>query len=136
MPICRVKGGERPGESRERNTAIHHWIFLDICGVIESDEPMPDYLRVNPKRHYRETEQDDEIELFQSCSVAKWDDSRLFAAATRAVFLFRAVCLAICSRGLPEDGQPKYLRCRKHSNFFCARGAQDIAAGTAASTVS
>ena len=70
MPIGRVKGGERPGESRERNTAIHHWIFLDICGVIERDEPMPDYLRVNPKRHYRKSEQDDEIGSLQCCSVA------------------------------------------------------------------
>ena len=66
MPICRMKCGERPSESRERNTAIHHWIFPDICGVIESDELMPDYLRVNPKRHHRETEQDDEIGSLQS----------------------------------------------------------------------
>ena len=58
MPVCRMKRGERPGESRERNTAIHHWIFLDIRGVIESDELMPDHLRVNPKRYHRETEKD------------------------------------------------------------------------------
>jgi len=75
MPICRVKCGERPGQSRQRNPAIHHWIFLDIRGVIESDELMPDYLGVKPKRHYRETEQDDEIASFQSCSVAKRDDT-------------------------------------------------------------
>ena len=61
MPICHMKCGERPSESRERYTATHHWIFPDICGVIESDELMPDYLRVNPKRHHRETEQDKEI---------------------------------------------------------------------------
>ena len=66
MPICRMKCGERPSESRERNTAIHVWIFPNICGVIESDELMPDYLRVNPKRHHRETEQDDEIGSLQS----------------------------------------------------------------------
>jgi hypothetical protein len=50
--------GERPSKPRERNTAIHVWIFPDICGVIESDELMPDYLRVNPERYHRETEKD------------------------------------------------------------------------------
>ena len=96
MPICHMKCGERPGESRERNTAIHVWIFPDICGVIESDELMPDYLRVNPKRHHRETEQDDEVGSLQSYILASGMTLRLFAAATRAVFLFRAVRLAIC----------------------------------------
>ena len=65
MPICRMKRRERPGESRGCNTAIHHWIFLDIRGVIESDELMPDYLRVNRKRHHRETKQDEEIGSFR-----------------------------------------------------------------------
>src|SRR4029077_9706539 len=51
MPVPRVKGGKRPGESRERNTAIHHRIVLDICRVIERDEPMPYQLRVNAKRY-------------------------------------------------------------------------------------
>ena len=96
MPICRMKCGERPSESRERNTTIHVWIFPDIRGVIESDELMPDYLRVNPKRYHRETEQDDEIGSLQSYIIAKRDDTLSFAAATRAVFLFCAVRLAIC----------------------------------------
>ena len=95
MPICHMKCGERPSESRERNTAIHHWIFLDICGVIESDELMPDYLRVNPKRHHRETEQDDEIGRFNLRVWLSGTTFLLFAAVTRAVFLFRAVRLAI-----------------------------------------
>src|SRR5438876_12062478 len=45
MPVARVKSGKRPGESRERNTAIHHWVFLDIRKVIDRDEAMPDHLR-------------------------------------------------------------------------------------------
>ncbi len=118
MPICGVKCGERPGESRERNTAIHHWIFLDICGVIESDEPMPDYLRVNPKRHYRETEEEDELESFQSCSVAKRDDTRSLRRSNKSSFSLSRCLFGHLFARLPEDGQPKYLRCRKHSNFF------------------
>ena len=51
MPVCGVKRSERPSESRPSNTAIHHWILLDIRRVIESDEVMPDHLRINRKRH-------------------------------------------------------------------------------------
>ena len=61
MPVCRMKSRERLGESRERNTAIHHWIFLNICGVIESDELMPDHLRIKRKRHYGQTQQNEKI---------------------------------------------------------------------------
>src|SRR5262245_5708955 len=78
MPVPRVKGGKRPGESLERNTAIHHWIFLDIRGVIERDEAMPDHLRIDPKRHYRQTEQDEKIGSVKCCSVADLESS-LFA---------------------------------------------------------
>ena len=98
MPVCRVKSGERPGESRERNTAIHHWIFPDIRGVIESDELMPDHLRINPKRHYRQTEQDEEIGSLECCNVA--ERRRLFvvfAAVEPRAFLFCAVRLAMSS---------------------------------------
>src|SRR5437762_1273116 len=125
MPICRVKRGERPSESRERNTAIHHWIFLDICGVIKSDELMPDYLRINPKRHYRETEQDDEIGSFQSCGVAKRDDTLSLRRSKSSFSLSRCSFGHLFTR-LPEDGQPKYLRCRKHSNFFRAATGLDF----------
>jgi len=61
MPVCFVKSGKRLGESRRRNAAIHHRVVLDIPIVIESEEVMPDHLRVNPKRHYRQTEQDEKI---------------------------------------------------------------------------
>ena len=70
MPVPRIKGGERPGESRQRNTAVHHWIFLDIRGVIERDEAMPYQLRIDPKRHYRQTEQDEKIGSLECCSSA------------------------------------------------------------------
>src|SRR6266516_713953 len=70
MPVPRVKSGKRPGQSRERNTAIHHWVLLDIRRIIESDEPMPDYLRVDPKRYYRQTEQDEKIGSLECCTVA------------------------------------------------------------------
>jgi hypothetical protein len=43
------------GESTERNTAIHHWVLLDIRKVIESDEVMPDHLQINPKCRDRQT---------------------------------------------------------------------------------
>src|SRR6266403_776678 len=71
MPVCRMKRGECPGESRERNTAIHHWVFLDICGVIKGDELMSDHLRINPKRHYRQTEQDETVRSLKCCTVAE-----------------------------------------------------------------
>src|SRR5262249_40142008 len=72
MPVSRMKSGKRPGESRQRNTAIHHWVLLDIRKVIQSDEVMPDHLRVDPKRHYRQTEQNEEIrspECFNLCGL-------------------------------------------------------------------
>src|SRR5438552_12001073 len=70
MPVCRVKSGERPSESRERNAAIHHWVLLDIRIVIESDELMPDHLRINLKCDYRQTDKDEEIGSPECCSVA------------------------------------------------------------------
>src|SRR5690349_2488993 len=70
MPVPRVKGGKRPSESRERNTASYRWVFLDIRGVIESDEVMPDHLRINPKRYYRQAEQDEKVGSFECCNVA------------------------------------------------------------------
>src|SRR5882724_4750560 len=73
MPIPRVKGAKRPGESRERNTAIHHWIFLDIRRVIEGDEAMPYQLRIDPKRDRRQTEQDEKVGSFESCNVADFE---------------------------------------------------------------
>jgi hypothetical protein len=70
MPISLAKGGKRPAEPRERNTAIHHWSFFEIRNVIESDEAMPDHLGINPKRHYRQTEQDEEVGSLECCSSA------------------------------------------------------------------
>src|SRR6201997_1419162 len=87
MPVPRVKGGKRPAESRERNTAIHHWIFLDIRGVIERDEAMPDHLRIDPKRHSRQTEQDEKIGSLERCSSG-WV-SLAFARAENGIFLPR-----------------------------------------------
>src|SRR4030095_7134578 len=76
MPVTRVKGGKRPGESPECNTAIHHWIVLDIRGVIERDEVMPYQLRIDPKRYYRQTEQDENVGSLQCCSVADLESFR------------------------------------------------------------
>ena len=50
MPVRRIKRSECPDESPERNAAVQHRIFLDIRGVIESDELMPDHLRINRER--------------------------------------------------------------------------------------
>ena len=85
MPVSRVKGGKRPGESRERNTAIHHWIVLDIRRVIESDEAMPDHLRIDPKRDYRQTKQDQKVGSLECCSSARV--SLAFARAENGIFL-------------------------------------------------
>jgi hypothetical protein len=71
--------------------------------------------------------------------VAKRDNTSSLRRSNKSSF-----SLSCCSFGhlfarLPEDGQPKYLRCRKHSNFFCpggGSGLHKIAADTAASTVS
>src|ERR1700757_1437544 len=76
MPVPRVKGGKRPAESRERNTAIHHWIFLDISGVIERDEAMPDHLRIDHNRHYRQTDQDEKVGSPECCNVADLESFR------------------------------------------------------------
>src|SRR5947208_2462202 len=70
MPVCLVKSGERPGESRERNAAIHHRVFLDIRIVIQSDELMPHHLRINPKCYYRQTEQDEKVGSLEGCNAA------------------------------------------------------------------
>src|SRR5213593_2680593 len=77
MPIARVKSGKRPGESTERNTAIHHWVPLDIRNVIDHDEAMPYQLRVDPKRHYRQTEQDEKVGSLECCHVADLESSLL-----------------------------------------------------------
>src|SRR5437867_4007684 len=69
MPVRLVKSGKRPGQSPERKTAIHHRVPLDVRKVIESDEAMPDHLRINPKRNYRETEQDQNIRSFERSSA-------------------------------------------------------------------
>jgi hypothetical protein len=63
-----MKSGKRPGESRERNTAIYHWIVLDIRGVIERDEVMPYQLRIDPKRYQRQTDQDKNVSSLECCS--------------------------------------------------------------------
>src|SRR6266481_3738528 len=76
MPVCGVKSGERPCKSRRRHTAIHHRIFRDIRNVIEIGEVMPDHLRVNPKRYYRQTEQDEKIGSLECCNVADLESFR------------------------------------------------------------
>src|SRR4029077_6594851 len=85
MPVPRVKGGKRPTESPGRNTPIHHWIFLDIRGVIERDEAMPDHLRIDPKRHYGQTEQDEKVRSLECCRSACV--SLTFAHAEVGIFL-------------------------------------------------
>src|SRR4029077_20118516 len=86
MPVYRVKSGKRPGESLERNTAIHHWIILDIRRVIESDEAMPDHLRINPKCYYRQTEQDEKIASLECCNVVDLERSPRDESVRLAVF--------------------------------------------------
>src|SRR5439155_17774623 len=70
------KSRKRPCEAPERNPAIHHWIILDIRKVIQSDEVMPDHLRIDPERHYRQPEQDENVGSLQRCSVADLESFR------------------------------------------------------------
>jgi hypothetical protein len=87
MPVRRIKRGERPDESRAGNTAIHHWIFLDIRGVIESDELMPDHLRINRKRHYCQSTGDEEIHSTERCTLTIAGCGRSFASDANATLL-------------------------------------------------
>src|ERR1043165_1937194 len=107
MPICHVKRGECPGESREGDTVIHHWIFLDICGVIKGDELMPDYLRIDPERDYRETEQNDEIGSVQSCSVARRDDTLSVNRRNKSRFSLTRCSFGHLFARLSEEGRAK-----------------------------
>src|SRR5437762_3804057 len=50
MPVPLIKGAKGPGDSGECNAAIHHYVPLDIGIVIQSDELMSDYLRINRER--------------------------------------------------------------------------------------
>src|SRR5580765_5677384 len=103
MPVCRMKRGERPGESRERNTAIHHWVFLDICGVIKGDELMPDHLRINPKRHYRQAEQDEKIGSPECWNVTERRDAASVRCNSARGFSFsrRSLGHAHCETSTP-----------------------------------
>src|ERR1051326_5317552 len=87
MPVSRMKSGKRPADSRERNTTIHHWILLDIRKVIQSNEVVPDHLRVNPKRHYRQAEQHENVRSLERCSSA------CISSATRS--RHSRVCVAL-----------------------------------------
>jgi hypothetical protein len=63
---------------------------------------------------------------------------RLFAAATGAIFLFRAVRLAICSRGYQRTDKRNIYGVERIQTVSApaVSGLHKIAAGTAASTVS
>src|SRR4029077_17352751 len=76
MLVRSLKGGKLPGEPRERNPAIHYWIVLDIRRVVESDEAMPYQLRIDPKRYYRQTEQDENVGSLECCNVADLESFR------------------------------------------------------------
>ena len=140
MPVCRIKRGERPGEPRAGNTAIHQWIFLDIRRVIESDELMPDYLRVNPKGHYRKAEQDEEIESLKSSRVAEWSDTSFVPRTKKSSFSFSRCSFSHLFARLPEDGQLNIYGCGKAFKPLCGTrlilGSHKIAAGIPASTLS
>ena len=80
MPVRRMKRGERSGDSCATKTAIHHLVFLDIRGVIESDEVMPDYLRINGERHKSQGSGDEEIHSTEQCSLMMTGCGRSFAS--------------------------------------------------------
>ena len=133
-----MKSGKRPGESREGNTAIHHWIFLDIRKVIECDEAMPDYLRIDPKRYYRQAEQDQKVGSLKCCSSACVSSATgrtrrgelAFARAENGIFLPRCGVAPVFSllRGLfchalcDSIRAPNYLQkaAKETKTVFCS----------------
>jgi hypothetical protein len=70
VPISLAKSGEGPGQPRERDTAIHYRVLFDIRDVIENYEAMPNHLRVDPKRYYCQTEQDEKVGSLESYGSA------------------------------------------------------------------
>src|ERR1043166_3583783 len=92
MPVRRIKGGERPDESRAGNTAIHHWIFLDICRVIQSDELMPDHLHINRRRHPCQSKQNEEIRPPECRSTVEWLASSLGGNRSSLLRCFPSPC--------------------------------------------
>ena len=87
MPVYRIKRSERPAESREGNTAIHHWVVLDIHTVIERDELMSDHLRINGERHNSQGSGDEEIHSTEQCSLTMTGCGRSFASEANATSL-------------------------------------------------
>jgi|SRR6516165_6722418 len=122
MPVRRMKRGECPSDSGARNTPIHHWIFPDIRGVIERDELMPHHLRVNPKRHCRETEQDGNIGAPEDFTVAELRDISSVGCGRATSFSllrfsFRHAVLRYYQKtdDRPSDQWPSLLaNCSKH----------------------
>ena len=92
MPVPSVKSGERPGQSAERNAAIHHGVFCDIPKLIEIGEAMPDHLRINPKRHYRQTEQDEKVGSLEGCNVADLETFRGWSVGCGNADSFSLLC--------------------------------------------
>src|SRR5881396_132618 len=128
MPVRRMKRGERPSKPGERNTAINHWIFLDICWVIESDELMPNHLRINRECNYGQTERDEEIGSPECCSVAEHDTSSVRHSNATNFSLSRcsfshAVCETTRARttGIPVVSKAFELLCRPACIGDCIR---------------
>src|SRR6516225_6183684 len=119
MPIRRMKRGECPSESSGRKTPIHHWIFPDICGVIERDELMPDHLRVNCQCYYGQKEQDEKIRSGQFLTLAERDRARSVHRSTTDSFCFsrRSFRHAVCQ--ITRRRTTEILVCETPSNFLC-----------------
>ena len=113
-----MKRGERPGESRAGDTAVHHWIFPDIRGVIESDELMPDHLRINRECQYGETDQDEGIRSVEFYCVANRDAALSFRRCNKSSFSFSCCSFGHLFATLTNHEQPSYLRCLKTSKSF------------------
>src|SRR5689334_9117709 len=108
MPVCGVKGGERPGDTRETNHAIHNWVLLDVGGIIERDAPMSNHLRVNREGRYCQTEENNEISLHRSNGANRSNTCSVRRSNTSGSSLLRSSFGHLFER-VPEDEQCKYL---------------------------
>src|SRR6266480_2099523 len=139
MPVRRIKRSNRPRESRAGNTAIHHWIFPDVRGVIERDELMADHLYINSECNCPQSEQDEEIGSLQSFSVAEWGDTSFVPCSNESSFSLSRSLFGHSSRDYQRSDKRILAVAKRLKAFSCLSGISrelhEIAAGVTPSTL-
>ncbi len=119
MPVRRIKRSKRPRESRAGNTAIHHWIFPDVRGVIERDELMADHLYINSECNCPQSEQDEEIGSLQSFSVAEWGDTSFVPCSNESSFSLSRSLFGHSSRDYQRSDKRILAVAKRFKAFSC-----------------